>query len=144
MKLLSPDWIYTFKCTVFAEKFVRIPTAANVYRVRADSLSQGARSSDFKKDLPRYVENTVKGMDELDDFMSRIDFFQDNPEMKLTILNMFFNLCYQNHFLPWSKKIAPEELALLLDSEFRKYPNALVPLLTQSFVWADQYLRDKE
>ena len=141
---LSPDWIYTFKCTVFAEKFVRIPTIANVYRVRADSLSRDARSSNFKKGFPRYVENMVKGMDELENFMSRLDFFVDNPEMKLVVLNMFFNLCYRNNFQPWSKKIAPEELALLLDAEFRKYPNALVPLSTLSFIWADQYLGYKE
>ena len=67
----SEDMIFCFKCMCLAENYIRVPFAANIHRVRANSVSQKFNVRDWLGVILAVLEN-------LEDFMNKNKFdFQD-------------------------------------------------------------------
>ena len=67
----SEDMIFCFKCMCLAENYIRVPFAANIHRVRANSVSQKFTVRDWLGVIFTVLEN-------LEDFMNKNKFdFQD-------------------------------------------------------------------
>ncbi len=80
----SEDIIFCFKCLCLAKKYLRIPNATNIHRIRNDSLSkkfinpnEGAKF--FLNVITRVVSLT-------DEFMNGLEFFKANPDVRRDVL----------------------------------------------------------
>lgn len=70
---------WAFAVLLCSKKFLRIPNACYVKRTHE------AKSSDVQ----RWMNWTICGLKEMDDFMSGVDFFKDNPRYRYDLLILF-------------------------------------------------------
>ena len=75
------DLIFAFQCVVCAKNYVRVPNIFYIYRRRSDSLSQ------IPKNPFDMIETTMKVVAALDNFMSRVEFFKQNPIYRYSLLD---------------------------------------------------------
>ena len=75
------DLIFVFQCVVCAKNYVRVPNIFYVYRIRNDSLSH------VPKKTFDMIETTFKVVKELDNFMTKNEFFQKNPLYRYLVLD---------------------------------------------------------
>ena len=102
---LSQDMIYSFECFLLAEKYVQIPSIANVYRVHPDSLFHADK--DLSKVFHNWIQDVVIGTSELKKFMDRIEYFRDHPEILYEIIDMCILIECKNHFQRGFKNYPP-------------------------------------
>ena len=85
----SEDMIFCFKCVCLAKKYLRVPFAANIHRIRRRSLSQ--------KIIPvnegvQFFLNVITNVAALtDEFMCRQEFFRVNPDVRRDVLKFFID-----------------------------------------------------
>ena len=87
-------WAFFELC--LAKTFVRIPNMCYVRRMREDSLSGSQKNIDTL--LYRWLEKTVYGMKDIDNFMSNIDFFKQHPEYRYAVLSKWGSDDFRNAF----------------------------------------------
>lgn len=96
------DLIFAFQCVICAQNYVRVPNIFYVYRRRSDSISQIA------KDPFDMIENTMKVVAALDNFMNGVEFFKQNPIYRYSLLdwhiqerlNVFCKFFYEENNIP--------------------------------------------
>ena len=75
------DMVFSFQCVILAKNYVRVPNVFYYYRVRKDSLSH------IPQRPLRIIEMLMQIINYLDDFISRVEFFQKNPQYRFMILD---------------------------------------------------------
>lgn len=83
----ADDTIFCFKCLCLAKKYVRIPSITNVYRTRADSLTN--KTLDVPKYVHRWSRIVIEGTQIIDEFMDGFEIFVQHPELKFLAINFF-------------------------------------------------------
>ena len=83
----SEDMIFCFKCMCLAKNYIRVPFVANIHRVRADSVSQ-------KFSLSDWLNVTLNLLENLEDFMSKENFFKNHSAKYFDVINFFI----EKHF----------------------------------------------
>ena len=70
---------WAFAVLMYSKKFLRIPNACYVKRVHEATPG----------DVQRWMNQTICGLKEMDDFMGGVDFFKDNPRYRYDLLHLF-------------------------------------------------------
>ena len=81
------DMFFSFFCLCLAKTYVRIPDIVNIYRSRKDSVVHTAVP--IETECRRYVRMLVKGICVIDNFLSGVKYFVDNPQHKHVALDFF-------------------------------------------------------
>ncbi len=122
------DGIWTFELLCLAKNFLRVPTPFYVYRSNEISVTRRKRSP--KKLLKFWTNPLITGLDYLDNFMNRFEFFNQHPSYKVQVLNVLANECFQ--FMREAfKKLEPREIYEIFRGEFKddKEHSALIAYL---------------
>lgn len=75
----------TLELLFTAKKLLRIPNFCYIRRVRDDSLNFAPKT--LEQILRRWLEGTIRGIEMLDDFIGKLDFFKENPDCRYLVLN---------------------------------------------------------
>ena len=111
------DYGWTFFELCLAKTFVRIPNICYVRRMRENSLSGSQKSvAEF---LYRWLEKTVRGIKDVDNFMRKMDFFQKHPNYRYAVLSKWINDDLNNAFQV-SMKIPPHIIDEIIMKKFKK------------------------
>ena len=86
---IGDDVIWTFKIICLAKKFLRVPARLYVNRDNDASITQAKRSP--AEEVSFWTNPLITGVELLDKFMSGLDFFKQNPNARLHVLNYFTN-----------------------------------------------------
>ncbi len=84
---ISDDDIWTYGLIFCAKKFLRVPNAVYIRRMREDSLSFIKRTPQQKINF--WLNPILFGLKLLDTFMSRHEFFRRNPQFRYAVLDAF-------------------------------------------------------
>ena len=85
----SEDTVFSLKCICLAENYLRIPHVMNIYRIRKNSASRKILSS--REGVKLWLSVVTIGIESINDFMSKQQFFQQNPDCRYEILNFFID-----------------------------------------------------
>ena len=114
------DMIFVFDCISRAPRYVRIPDAVYVYRVHEESITNSKLP--LEQQVKRYVPSLVRGIKALERSLERQQFFINNPQYKLPVVQFLSDLhmigemsLYQNH--------SPFEIEPLIRAEFAAEPS---------------------
>ena len=86
-KNIIQDFLATCCMAYTAKRFVRVPYAVNFYRIRENSLYHQKREP--LQQLKTYLSSLKFGFKYLDEFLSKKEFFQQNPEIKRIALSTY-------------------------------------------------------
>ncbi len=130
---LFEDYVFAFECIVAAKNYVRAPFVSYYYRVREDSMAHKAIS------IPEFMENLVKVVKSMDDFMKGRKFFIDNPEYKYMLADFFLQErldVFSKNFISGSYTIG-DIYDFLYKKIFSHRPQDNIALTTYLFVAAN-------
>ena len=133
---IAEDVIWTFKIICLAKNFLRIPNPLYVWRSVENSLSRIAREP--ADEIKFWLDPLIKGLDYLDDFMSELNFFAQNPNYRFEVTNFFVKMQVAG-MLDALKNLNRYELYEIVHGEFDGKHAALIANL---FVVMNFY-RDK-
>ena len=114
---ISEDIIWTFKLVCLSKKWLHVPTPLYVQRTNETSMTRRARSPE--QELIFWINPLINGLEELDEFMSTIDFFKQNPKIRLQVLNLFASIHFQ-HVSEALNVLEPQEIYEIFLREFEK------------------------
>ena len=110
------DGIWTLELLCLAERWLRIPTPFYVYRSNENSITGRKRSPEQL--LKFWTNPLITGIDYLDKFMSRFEFFRQHPNYNVRVLNVVANECFK--FMRKAfKELKPRELYEIFRLEFQ-------------------------
>ena len=84
---ISEDIIWTFELICLAKRQLRIPNPLYVQRVNGGSMTRRVRSPE--QQIKFWTSPLINGVECLEEFMSGLEFFKQNPAVRLQILNFF-------------------------------------------------------
>ena len=83
----AEDMIFCFKCLCLAKNYVRIPNVVYLYRIRQGSIAHHNRQ--MENHLHRQIKIIIDGQKCLKDFMKDFEIFEQHPEFKQNVLDIF-------------------------------------------------------
>ena len=83
----AEDGIFSFQLICLAKNFLHVPTPLYVQRLNNNSVTRIKKTSE--QDIIFRAKTLLRGADCLEEFMSRFEFFKQNPDLRLRVL-MFF------------------------------------------------------
>ncbi len=89
---IADDILWTFKIVCLAKKILRVPTRLYVHR--NNMLSVSRRTNLPEKRLELYASPMIVAVELFDEFMSRHEFFQRNPDHRLQVLMFFMRILF--------------------------------------------------
>ena len=113
----SQDDIWTYGLVFFAKRFLRVPNIVYVYRLSENSIQRSPRQP--QNQLKVWLNPIVFGLKHLDKFMSRLEFFRQNPQYRYAVLENFVHCKIGTIFRP-SLEVAPAEAYDVIKNEFGK------------------------
>lgn len=119
--LNTEDFIFAIFCLVCAKKYVRVPNVINIYRYRPGSI--GHTKIDMIQYIKSWIHAMVDGFDSCDEFLSKLEFFQQNPDVKY----LAFDCISQDVFVHLTrvyKSFSAGQLDEILRAEFAKSKNS--------------------
>ena len=84
---MSEDMIFCFKCLCLAKKYVRIPNITYIYRERQGSFMRS--HNDAEIEMNKWLNVIIDGTNILDDFMSKMKFFNENLDLRYLVVDFF-------------------------------------------------------
>lgn len=138
----SDDMVVVFYCLCVAKRIVRVPTLPLIYRLNPTSLVHSNPTPE--KILHKAILNTAGGLKVILEFMSKLDFFNQNPEYKYLAIDFYV----QDHLAQFDlrglySKAKPFELNDILIREFDAIDRGY-NLELMSYLWslANNYRRE--
>ena len=92
--VISEDIPWTFNLVCLAKKILRVPTPCYVQRNNNESMTRRTRSPE--SEIVFWINPLLTGVEYLNEFMNRREFFQLNPDARLQVLNLFVNIQFQH------------------------------------------------
>ena len=83
----AEDMVFCFKCLCLAKNYVRIPNMVYFYRIRQGSIAHHNRQ--MENHLHRQIKIIIDGQKCLKDFMKDFEIFEQHPEFKQNVLDIF-------------------------------------------------------
>ena len=90
---ISEDGSWTFEIICLAKKILRLPSPLYVWRSNEKSMTRSERSPE--RDLIFWSSPLIHGLEHLDDFMSGLEFFKQNPATRFQVLELFATIHFQ-------------------------------------------------
>ncbi len=91
---IADDILWTFKIVCFAKKILRIP--AQIYVHRSNKLSISRRTRIPEKRIELYASPMIIAVEMFEEFMSGIDLFARNPDLRLQVLMFFLQILFDD------------------------------------------------
>ena len=88
---ISEDYIWNYGLILYARKILRVPNAVYIHRITEESIMMRKRTPE--QIINFWINPVVFGLKTLDNFMSKLDFFKQNPQWRFAILGNF--ICTQ-------------------------------------------------
>ena len=111
----ADDDIWTYGLIIHAEKFLRVPNLTYCYRLSEDSIMRKEKTP--QKTITFWTNPVLLGLKTLDKFISRHEFFRQNPQYRYAVLEKFINDKF-GAFFSESFKIPPFDIYLAIKQEF--------------------------
>ena len=92
--IASNDADWTFKVLFCSKRFLRVPNICYIRRIHNESVSFRERTT--SEYVHKWMDRTMRSMKDMDNFMSEIEFFKENPKFRHKILNHFVNSDFAN------------------------------------------------
>lgn len=112
---VAEDVIHTFKLICTAERWLRVPEPLYINRTNSESLIRRERTPEQL--IIARTSPLITGLETLEEFMRGLDFFQQNPAVRLQVFN-FFALLQIDNMAEAFKKLEPEVAYEILLREF--------------------------
>ncbi len=112
---ISEDVIWTFELVCLAKKFLRVPTSLYVQRKHQTSMTRRKRSPE--DEIIFWTNPLIDGVDILNEFMSRFKFFDENPSLRLQVLNLFATI----HFTHMTEAFKAMDTAAVYEVFLREF-----------------------
>lgn len=125
----SQDVIWVIKWLCLAKKILRVPKPLYIYRESTDSVTNQKRSP--KQATVFWLKPLIKGVQILEEFMGELEFFRQNPAVRLKLLN-FFAMTQMHRMSEAFKALEPHEAYEIFLRELSKSEN-ISPALTAYF-----------
>lgn len=84
---ISEDTIWTWGLTLYAKRFLRVPNVVYFWRKVGDSISHVEKSP--QQTINFWLNPILLGLKTLDKFMSKLEFFRQNPQHRYAVLEKF-------------------------------------------------------
>ncbi len=114
---IADDVVHTLKLICLAENFLRVPTPLYVHRENASSIMLKERP--HEQMIKFRTSPLIIGLEILDEFMRDLEFFKQNSNVRLQVLN-FFTLIQFDNMSEALKKLEPQEAYEIFLKEFSK------------------------
>lgn len=85
----SDDMFFSFYCLMRAKRYVRIPNPFYIWRVHNESVSHKKLLPE--DDVRKWITIAVEGTHHLEEFMRKMEFFNQNPRSQFTAMNKIIN-----------------------------------------------------
>jgi len=133
---IADDVVHTFKIICRAESFLQVPTPLYVHRENESSIMLKKRSPE---QMIRFRTNPlITGLESLDEFMDGLEFFKQNPVLRLQVLN-FFALMQIDNMKDALSFFEPEKLYEIFLREFSKAGSSQPALIAYLLVMNNLY-----
>ena len=86
--LMSEDMVVNFKCLCLARVYLKVPNITYITRPKAGSMTRVKNS--IQKDFHLWLRVFNDGLNEFEQIMSSIVFFDDRPDYRYGVLDFFF------------------------------------------------------
>lgn len=133
---IADDVIHTFELVCLAKKWLRVPTPLYVNRTNANSITRRNRSPEQM--IAFRTSPLINGLECLDEFMRKIDYFKKNPVVRLQVLN-FFMLMQINSMANALNSLEPENIYEIFWHEFSKAGSTQPALIAQLLLMNNLY-----
>ena len=112
----SEDMVVCLKCLCCAKNYLRVPFVTNIYRVNKNSVSKKIMSP--REGVRMWLSVVTIGLQSINKFTGRLDFFRDNPAARRAALKFFID----KHFSMIEKLfqgLAPYEVQKIFYDELK-------------------------
>ena len=133
---IADDVVHTFNLIYLAEKFLHVPTPLYVHRENASSIMLKKRSP--QQMIQFRTSPLINGLECLDEFMRGLEFFKQNPVVRLQVLN-FFALMQFDNMKDALKSLEPQEIYEIFLREFSKAGNSQSALISYLLLMTNLY-----
>lgn len=90
LPIVQEDSVWTFELICTAKKFVMIPNVCYIRRRRENSLADLSLRREINVDsVRRKFERIIRGLNDVDEFMGRLEYFRENPAVRYRSLSQF-------------------------------------------------------
>ena len=91
---IAEDVVHTFELICLAKKILRVPVPLYVNRTNADSMMRRERTPEQM--ITFRTNPLITGLEALEEFMRGLDYFNQNPVVRLQVLNFFILMQIDN------------------------------------------------
>ena len=127
---ISHDVIFCLQLFLLSDRWVRIPAIANVYRISRNSWSQQMHGNGNRM-FKSHAKDLVVGTKFIEDFLNRIEYFKENPEIIYEFTEYFVS-AYVKNFLT-EHQIGGYWVEETLREVFSRNPSDNIPLMIHLF-----------
>ena len=117
---ISDDDIWTFGLVFYAKKFLRVPNFCYIYRLRKESVLHKKKTPE--QSISFWMNPIIFGLKNLDNFMSKLGFFQQNPQYRYAVLENFLStrIFFTREDIRDIRDMPPFEIYETIKNEFGK------------------------
>ena len=136
---IAEDGIWTFELLCLAKNLLRLPMPLYIHRANAKSISRRERKP--ADEIKFWMNPLLTGIDCLDEFTNRFEFFRRYPTWRLRVMNSFANSAFV-HLSPSFEKLEPGELYKIFHAEFSKIDGDHAALFSYLMFIVNRYWND--
>ena len=137
--VISEDIPWTLKLVCLAKNFLRVSEPVYVQRTNVGSMTRRKRSPE--QELIFWGNPLITGLEALDEFMRGLEYFNQNPAVRLQVLNLFTNIQF-NHMADALNALEPTEVYEIFLREFTaagsSQPALIACLLTMNNLYRNE------
>ena len=133
---IAEDVVHTFELICLAENFLHVPAPLYVHRENESSMMLRKRSPEQMIEFR--TSPLITGVDSLYEFMSGLEFFKQNPDICLQVLNFFALMQFDNMTKAFNA-LEPYEVYEIFLREFSEAESTQPALIAYLLVMINLY-----
>ncbi|MBQ6296546.1 MAG: glycosyltransferase [Selenomonadaceae bacterium] len=137
----SDDVVWCLAVLCFAKKFLRVPNSCYIRRMYDESFTKSSKKSP-NRHIHQWMDITIRGLQFVNNFMDKLDFFRDNPEYRYKVFQHLSTRHSFNVIYPVCKELPINQVYEIFLNEFAKdngEQNLLISYLcTRMFICDDE------
>lgn len=135
----SEDNVWTYILMIYAKKILCAPNVVYFYRTSEGSITRKKKSP--IQNVIFWLRPIIIGLQILDEFMDKLDFFKQNPRYRYMLLEMFSNLHYGRLFKA-SLTLTPADIYTAIKKEFGEKLGEHAVLIAQLCTLVNTYQKN--
>ena len=136
---IADDVVWTLKILCLAKRLLRVPVPLYVNRKNSASIMRRERTPE--QTITFRTNPLLTGLEALDEFMRKIEYFKQNPVIRLQVLN-FFTLMQLDNMNAEFQALSPEEVYEIFLREFKAAGSSQPALISYLLVMNDLYRKE--